>query len=85
MIPQFGKLPDFSHRKDFSACEVISFTPALNPFFRPEEEHGRSGEDQIIVPAGEGQREMNPQFAQGGVLAAGDGDESKLSYSAASL
>ena len=73
LIPQLGKLPNLGHRKNFSAFEILPFAPSVNPFFRTEEKHGCSGEGQVIVPAGEGQREMNPQFAQGGVLAAGDG------------
>lgn len=40
--------------QDFAAFEIISLAPLVYPFFRPEEEHGRSGEEQVIVPAGEG-------------------------------
>jgi hypothetical protein len=35
------------------------FAPFVNPFFQPEEKHGRSGEDQVIVPAVEGQRKVH--------------------------
>ena len=59
LIPQFGKLPNLLDGEDFAACEVISLTPFVNPFFRPEEKHRRSGEDQVIIPAGEGEREVN--------------------------
>ena len=53
VIPQPGKLPNLIYGQGFSAFEVISFTPLINPFLRPEEEHCRSGEDQVIVPTGE--------------------------------
>jgi len=45
--------------ENFSAFKIISCAPFVNPFFRLEEEHGRSGEDQVIIPAGEGQGEVN--------------------------
>ena len=41
--------------QNFSALEIVALAPFFNPFFRPEEQHRRSGEDQVIVPAGEGQ------------------------------
>ena len=63
MIPKFGKFPHLSHRKDFSVFEIVSFAPFVNPFSRLEEKHGCSGEDQVIIPAGEGQREMDKQVA----------------------
>ena len=53
VIPQFGKLPNLLEGNDFAACEVISLAPLVNPFFRPEEQHRRSGEDQVIVPVRE--------------------------------
>jgi hypothetical protein len=52
-----------SHRKDFSTFEFVLFAPYINPFFRPEEKHARSGEDQVIIPAGEGQGEVDKQVA----------------------
>ena len=59
VIPQFGKLPNLLDGEDFAALEGISLTPFVDPFFRPEEKYGRSSEDQVIVPAGEGKREVN--------------------------
>ncbi len=59
VIPKFGKFPNLIHRKDFSVFEVVSFAPFVNPFFRLEEKHGRSGENQVIVPMREGQGEMD--------------------------
>ena len=59
VVPKPGELPDLIHSQDFSTLQAVSFAPALDPFFRPEEEHGRSGKEQIIVPAGERQGEVN--------------------------
>jgi hypothetical protein len=58
-IPQFGKFPDLVEGENFSAFEIISFAPLVNPFFRLEEKHRRSGEDQVIVPVGEWEREVD--------------------------
>lgn len=55
VVPEFGKFPNLLNRENFSACEIIALAPFVNPFFRPEEQHGRSGEDQVIVPAREGE------------------------------
>jgi hypothetical protein len=59
VVPEFGEFPDLMDGENFSAFEIIAFAPFVNPFFRPEEKHGCSGEDQVIVPAGEGEREMH--------------------------
>ena len=59
MVPEFGELPDLMDGENFSAFEMISLAPFVDPFFRPEEKHRRSGEDQVIVPAGEGQGEVD--------------------------
>jgi len=63
VIPQFGKFPNLVDGEDFSTFEVVSLAPFVNPFFRLEEKHGRSGEDQVIVPTGEGEREVYEQIA----------------------
>ena len=59
LIPEFGKFPDLLNCQNFSTFKIITLAPFVNPFFRPEEQHGRSGEDQVIVPASEGQGEVN--------------------------
>ena len=59
VIPQFGKLPNLMNGENFAACEVVALAPFVNPFFRPEEEHRRSGESQVIVPAREGERKVD--------------------------
>ena len=63
VIPEFGQFPNLIDREDFSAFEMISLAPFFNPFLRPEEQHGCSGEDEVVVPAGEGQGEVNQQTA----------------------
>ena len=50
VIPKFGKFPNLINCQDFSAFKMISLTPFFNPFFRPEEKHGCSGKDEVIVP-----------------------------------
>lgn len=54
MVPKFGKFPNLMDRENFSTSEVVALAPPVNPLLRPEEQHGRSGEGQVIVPAGEG-------------------------------
>ena len=49
--------------KNFSAFEIIALAPFVNPFLRLEEKYRRSGEDQVIIPAGEGQGEVDKQVA----------------------
>jgi hypothetical protein len=58
VVPEFGKFPNLMDGENFSAFEVIPLGPFVNPFFRPEEEHGRSGEGQVIVPASKGDGEV---------------------------
>lgn len=58
-VPKFGEFPNLINRQDFSAFEMISLAPSINPILRLEEKHGRSGEDQVIVPAGKGQGKMH--------------------------
>lgn len=62
-VPKPGKLPNFLDREDLSAFEMVVLTPLVDPFLRPEEQHRRSGEDQIIVPAGERDGEVYKQPA----------------------
>ena len=45
--------------ENFAAFEIIPLAPFVNPFLRPEEEYRGSGEDQVIVPAGEGEGEVH--------------------------
>lgn len=59
VIPEFGEFPNLMDRQDFPTFEVISHAPLVNPLLRLEEKHGCSGEDQVIIPAGEGQREVD--------------------------
>ena len=63
VIPQFGKFPDLLQDENFSSFKIMPCTPFIDPFLRPEEQHGCSGEDEVVVPAGEGQGEVNQQIA----------------------
>jgi len=62
VIPKFGKLPNLIGCQGFSVFEIVSFAPFVNPFFRLEEKHRRSGKDQVVIPAGKGQREVDEQL-----------------------
>ena len=59
VVPKFGKLPNLMEGENFSAFEIISVAPFVNPFLRLEEKHRRSGEDQVIVPVREGERKVD--------------------------
>src|SRR5215470_6197739 len=49
-IPDHRKLPKLIHGHEGSERHTAVRTPGSNRFFRPEEEHVRSGEDKIIPP-----------------------------------
>ena len=80
-VPKFGQLPNPTDRKHLSACEIVSLAPLVNPFLRPEEQHCRSGEDQIIIPAREGKGEMDQHVAQAAVFGGEDAALSDLTIS----
>jgi hypothetical protein len=58
-VPGFGETLAYANRKDRAAGNFPDATPAGDVFFRPEEEHGLSGEDNIFVPARSGNGEMD--------------------------
>jgi hypothetical protein len=58
-IPEFREFPNLIKRENFAAFEMVSFAPCFYRLLRLEEKHGRSGEDQVIVPADEGQGEVD--------------------------
>ena len=62
-VPEFGEFPNLTDRQNFSSFKMISLAPFFNPFLRPEEQHGCSGKDEVIVPVSEGQGEVNQQTA----------------------
>jgi hypothetical protein len=62
-IPEFGKFPNLVEGENFTMLEDVSLTPFVNPFFRLEEKHCLSGEDQVIVPVGKGERKVDEQIA----------------------
>ena len=59
VIPEFGKFPNLVDGENFSAFQIGALAPVVDPFFRLEEQHRRSGEDQVIIPMGEGQVEVD--------------------------
>ena len=59
VVPEFREFPNLADCQNFSAFEMITLAPLIYPFFRPEEQHGRSGEDEVIVPAGEEEGEVH--------------------------
>ena len=71
MVPRLGKFPDLGQRERFPARHAALFTPAIDALLRPEEQDRRSGMDQVVVPGGEGQREVD-QLVVMAQLAAGD-------------
>jgi hypothetical protein len=66
-VPKPGKLPNLADCEDLSAFELIAFTPLVDPFLRPEEQHRGSGENKVVVPLGEGEREVDKHPAQAAV------------------
>ena len=59
VVPEFREFPNLTDCQNFSVFEIVSLAPLVNPFFRPEEQHGRSSEDEVVVPVREGKREVN--------------------------
>jgi len=63
----------------FSAFEIILFAPFVNPFFRPEEQHRRSGVDDVLPPARGRHREVDDTWLGNG-LAIQDLERQKLEF-----
>ena len=49
-------------REDRAKGKIPDAAPALDVLFRPEEQHSLSSEDDIFVPAGSGNGEMDDAF-----------------------
>ena len=49
-------------REDRAAGTIPDAAPARDVLFRPEEQHSLSSEDDIFVPAGSGNGEMDDAF-----------------------
>ncbi len=60
MIPGLGESPDVLDRERLAALVPVRHTPPVDGLIRPEEEDGRSGEWQVVVPPPEGHQEMHP-------------------------
>jgi len=49
-VPMDGKLPELLEIDQRSPREFVSRAPKIDRFFRPEEEHRRSGENNVVPP-----------------------------------
>ena len=49
-IPSLGKLPPLGEGERTAAGTIPLPAPAVHVLFRPEQEHGLSGEDDVVVP-----------------------------------
>ena len=51
LVPALGELPELRHRQRPAAGGLFGSQPGIQILFRPEEKYGRSGGNQVIVPA----------------------------------
>ncbi len=59
LIPGPSQDPSFLQIKNSTSLVSFAFIPTIQVFFRPEELHGCSGMNQIIVPVSERHRDVN--------------------------
>ena len=59
LVAGFGQAPGLLERQDPAQGLIPFRAPSLNVLFRPEEEHGPSGEDDIVPPVRRRHREMH--------------------------
>ena len=58
-VPQSAQVPPLHQREGFATRQILLVAPAVQMHFRPEEEDGRSGEDKVVIPALEGEGEVD--------------------------
>lgn len=58
-VPGFAKPPSLMEGQGSAARNFPGAAPAPHVLFRPEEQNGLSGEDDVLVPARCGHSEMN--------------------------
>ncbi len=58
-VPGLGEAPALLERKDGAGLATPSAAPATDVLFRPEEQHGPSGEDDVAVPVARRDGKMN--------------------------
>ena len=53
-----GQLPQLIQIDRWSTREFVSRAPKIDRIFRPEEQHGRSGENNVVPPERRGDSEV---------------------------
>ena len=53
-----SELPELFQMNQRASRNFMRCAPLIDGFFRPEEEHGRSGKDEIVPPMGGGDGEV---------------------------
>lgn len=64
-VPFFGQAPALEQAQGASARAIPLSAPAIYMLFRPEQEHGLSGKDNIVVPMARGDGNVNESFGAG--------------------
>lgn len=59
VVPRPGQLPGVLKAEHRAADETLGVEPALQVFFRPEEEHRASREADVLVPIPRGNEDMH--------------------------
>ena len=65
LVPETGELPELRERENLSSLQPVGYAPAINGLLRLEEKDRRSSEDQVVVPAAKGEREMDELAVSG--------------------
>src|SRR5712692_1976592 len=63
LVPAVCEPPALLRRKGGAPLQVTGPAPAIDVFFRPEEEHGASSEPYVVPPVVRRNGEMNDPFA----------------------
>jgi hypothetical protein len=63
LVPAVCEPPALLRRKGGAPLQITRPAPTIDVFFRPEEEHGASGEPNVVPPVVGGNGEMNDPFA----------------------
>lgn len=64
VIPELSQFPLLFKRHRFAGSRVLSLVPAPYVLFRPEEEHVRSVEADVVPPVSRWDREMHDSFTR---------------------
>jgi hypothetical protein len=66
-VPELRKLPRLLQRQCLTSLTMVT-PPPQRPFFRPEEQDVRSGEDQIVVPLAKRQSKIDSVIAVNAII-----------------